>query len=188
MTKTRKLLLSLLIVGITGSLVSFGVFAAFSATTSNSNNSFSAGSVSISDNDGGTALYSVSNTKPGDFAESCIQVTYTGTVGNSVKLYRSAFSGGTGLDSYIDLAITKGTGTAADCSDFSGSTSVYSDTLTALGSTFAGGVSLTNASSQASWSQNDAVTYRVRATLQDDNAAQGLATGTHSLVFESQSN
>ncbi len=188
MTKTRKLFLSLLIVGVTGSLITFGVFAAFSATTSNPNNSFTAGTVSISDNDGGTALYSVTNKKPGDFAESCIQVTYTGTVTNSIKLYRSAFTGGSGLDSYIDLAITKGTGTAADCSDFSGATSVYSGTLTALGSTFAGGVALTNGASQASWTQNDAVTYKVRATLQDNNAAQGLATGTHSLVFESQSN
>jgi camelysin-like metallo-endopeptidase len=188
MTKTRKLLFTLLIVGVTGSLIAFGVFSAFSATTSNPGNSFAAGTVSLSDNDGGTALYSVSNKKPGDFAERCIKVTYTGTVGNTIKAYRSAFTGGTGLDSYIDLAITKGTGDAGDCSDFSGSTSVYSGTLNALGSTFAGGVALTNASGQASWSQNDAVTYKVRATLQDNNAAQGLATGTHSLVFESQSN
>jgi predicted ribosomally synthesized peptide with SipW-like signal peptide len=188
MTKTRKVLLTLAIVGVTGSLIAFGVFAAFSATTSNPNNSITAGTVSISDNDGGTALYSVTNQKPGDYAESCIRVTYTGSVTNSVKLYRSAFTGGSGLDSYIDLAITKGTGTAADCSDFSGSTSVYSGTLTALGSNWAGGVALTNASNAASWAQNDAVTYRVRATLQDNNAAQGLATGTHSLVFEAQSN
>lgn len=188
MTKTRKTLGTLVVVGIAGSLVAFGVFSAFSATTSNPGNSFAAGSVSISDNDGGTAVYNVSNKKPGDFAERCIKVTYTGTLGNSIKLYRSAFSGGSGLDSYIDLAITKGTGDAADCSDFAGSTSAYSGTLSALGSSFAGGVALTNASGQASWSQNDAVTYRVRGTLQDNNAAQGLATGTHSLVFESQSN
>jgi predicted ribosomally synthesized peptide with SipW-like signal peptide len=188
MTKMRKVLLSLAIVGVTGSLISFGVFAAFSATTSNPNNSFAAGTVSISDNDGGTAAYSVSNRKPGDFAESCVRVTYTGSLANTIKLYRSAFTGGTGLDQYVDLAITKGTGTAADCSDFSGSTSVYSGTLNALGSNWAGGTALTNGSNQASWSQNDAVTYRVRATLQDNNAAQGLATGTHSLVFEAQSN
>jgi hypothetical protein len=188
MTKTRKILLTLAIVGVTGSLISFGVFAAFSATTSNPNNSLAAGTVSISDNDGGTALYSVSNRKPGDFAESCIQVTYTGSVGNVIKAYRSAFTGGSGLDNYVDLAITKGTGTAADCSDFTGSTSVYSGTLNGLGSNWGSGVALTNGSNQASWAQNDAVTYKVRATLQDNNAAQGLATGTHSLVFEAQSN
>jgi hypothetical protein len=188
MTTTRKALLTLAIIGVVGSLTAFGAFAVFSSTTSNPGNSITAGTVSISDNDGGTAAYNVSNRKPGDFAESCIRVTYTGSLGNTIKLYRSAFSGGTGLDSYIDLAITKGSGTATDCSDFSGSTSVYSGTLNALGSNWAGGVALTNGAGQASWSQNDAVTYKVRATLQDNNAAQGLSTGTHSLVFEAQNN
>ena len=171
MNKTRKTLLSLLVIAAAGGLIAFGVFSAFSATTDNPNNSFAAGSVAISDNDSNVSLYSVSGTKPGDFAERCIRVTYTGTLASTVKLYRSAFAGGTGLDPYIDLAITKGTGTAGDCSDFSGSTSVYAGTLGALGTTFAGGVALTDQGGAAAWDLNDAV------DLQGQGDASGRQLG-----------
>jgi hypothetical protein len=186
MNTTRKFLTSLLVVGALGGAAAFGAFSAFSDTTSNPGNSFAAGSVTISDNDSGTALYNVSGKKPGDYAERCIKVTYTGSLPSTVKLYRSTFTGGTGLDSYIDLAITKGTGNQGDCSDFSGSTSVYSGTLNAMGIDFTGGVSLTNAGGSTTWNQNDAVTYKVRATLQDNNSANGKVTGTHSFTWEAQ--
>jgi hypothetical protein len=186
MNTIRKVLISLLVVGAVGGAAAVGAFSAFSATTSNPSNSFTAGSVSIGDNDSGTALYNVSGKKPGQYAERCIQVTYSGSLPATVKLYRSTFTGGTGLDSYIDLSITRGTGTAGDCSDFSGSTSVYSGTLNALGTDYTGGVSLTNGSGNGTWSQNDAVTYKVRATLQDDNGANGKATGTHSFTWEAR--
>src|SRR4051795_834935 len=106
----RKLLMTLVVVGVAGSAASFGVFSAFSSTTTNPGNSFSAGTVTIGDNDGGTAVYNPSGQKPGQFAERCIKVTYTGSLASTVKLYRSAFSSGSGLDQYIDLAVTKGTG------------------------------------------------------------------------------
>lgn len=187
-TKIRKTLLTLFVVGAAGSFATTGLFSAFSATTTNPGNQFAAGSVAIGDNDAGAAIYNVGSGTPGTFAEKCIKVTYTGTLGSTVKLYRSAFASGTGLDTYIDLAITKGTGDAFNCSDFSGSTSVYSGTLNALGTTFAAGVSLTNPTGGAAWAQNDAVTYKVRATLQDNSSAQGLVTGTHSFVWEAQNN
>ena len=186
MNTTRKLLISLLVVGALGGAAAFGAFSAFSSTTSNPGNSFAAGSVTIGDNDSGTALYNVSGKKPGDFAERCIKVTYSGSLPANVKLYRSTFTSGTGLDSYIDLSITRGTGDQGDCSDFSGSTSVYSGTLNTLGTDFTGGVSLTNGSGNATWAQNDAVTYKVRATLQDNNSANGKVTGTHSFTWEAQ--
>src|ERR1044071_7624334 len=64
-SKTKKLLASVLLVGVTASLAAFGVFSAFSSQTSNPGNSFSAGTVNISDNDGDTAAYTVSGGKPG---------------------------------------------------------------------------------------------------------------------------
>ena len=186
MSTARKLLLTALILGALGGAAGLGAYSAFSGTTSNPGDSFQAGTVAIGDNDTGAALYNVTNKAPGDYAESCIKVTYTGSLAATVKLYRSSFTGGTGLDAYIDLSITKGTGSQFNCSDFSGSTSVYSGTLSALGTTFAAGVALTNPSGNANWSQNDAVTYKVRATLQDNNSAKGLATGTHSFTWEAQ--
>jgi len=186
MSTARKLLLTALVLGALGGAAGLGAYSAFSGTTSNPGDSFQAGTVTIGDNDAGQALYSVANQKPGDFAEHCIKVTYTGSLPATVKLYRSTFTSGTGLDAYIDLSVTKGTGSQFDCSDFSGSTSVYSGTLSALGTSFGTGVSLSNASASTTWSQNDAVTYKVRATLQNNNSAQGLVTGTHAFTWEAQ--
>jgi predicted ribosomally synthesized peptide with SipW-like signal peptide len=188
MAKTRKILLTLVIVGAAGALASVGVFSAFSSTTTNSGNDFAAGTVTIGDNDGGTAAYNVTNGKPGSTQERCIKVTYSGSLPSTVTLYRSAFTGGTGLDGFVDVAVTKGTGDQANCSDFSGSTSVYSGELGAFPSSYGSGLSLTNGSGNAAWSQNDAVTFRVRATLQDDNGAQGLTAGTHSFTWEARNN
>jgi Camelysin metallo-endopeptidase len=188
MAKTRKILLTLATVGAAGALASVGVFSAFSSTTSNPGNEFAAGTVTVGDNDSGAAAYDVSNAKPGASDERCVKVTYSGSLSSTLTLYRSGFTGGTGLDDYVDLAITKGTGDQADCSDFSAGTSVYSGELKAFPSSFAGGLSLTNGSGNAGWNQNDAVTYRIRATLQDDNAAQGLTAGTHSFTWEARNN
>jgi hypothetical protein len=188
MAKTRKILLTLVIVGAAGALASVGVFSAFSSTTSNSGNDFAAGSVTIGDNDSDAAAYDVTNAEPGAYEERCIKVTYAGSLTSTVTLYRSAFTGGSGLDDFVDVAVTKGTGDQANCSDFSGSTSVYSGELDAFPASYGSGLSLTNGSGNAAWSQNDAVTYRVRATLQDDNGAQGLTAGTHSLTWEARNN
>jgi hypothetical protein len=188
MTRTRKILLTLVIVGAAGALASVGVFSAFSSTTSNTGNDFAAGTVTIGDNDSNAAAYDVSNAKPGATDERCIKVTYTGSLTSTVTLYRSAFSGGTGLDEYIDLSITKGTGDQFNCGDFSGSASVYSGELKDLPATFGSGLALTNYGGSATWSQNDAVTYRIRATLQDDGAAEGLTAGTHSFNWEARNN
>jgi predicted ribosomally synthesized peptide with SipW-like signal peptide len=194
MNRKKKVLLTLLVVGVVLGLIALGVFSAFSATTSNDNNNFRAGSVAISDNHSASALYDVTGAKPGDSSTaSCIKVTYTGSLGATVKLYRSAFTSGTGLDPYVNLALTKGTGNATDCSDFtpagSGS-SVYSGTLSALGTSYSSGsaVTLTNSSGSSTWSQNNAVTYKFVATLADDNNANGKVTGTHSFTWEAQNN
>ena len=184
----RKLLMTLVVVGLAGTSVSFGVFSAFSSTTTNPGNNFSAGTVTISDNDGGTSVYNASGQKPGEFAEKCVKVTYSGSLPSTVKLYRSAFAGGSGLDAFIDLSITKGTGNSFDCSDFSGSTAVPTTTLSAFPSSHGTGIALTNAGGSANWAQNDSVTYKVRATLQDDDAAQGLVAGSHSFTWEARNN
>ena len=79
MNKKEKGLLSLLLIGVLGTVAGLGVFGAFSSTTSNPNNEFAAGTVAISDNDSNTAMYNVANQKPGDSVTRCIRVTYTGS-------------------------------------------------------------------------------------------------------------
>ena len=87
MHTTRKVLLSLLVVGAIGSVVALGAFSAFSSTTSNDNNNFTAGTVTIADNDANAALYTLTNQKPGITTDRCIKVTYTGSLDSDVKLY-----------------------------------------------------------------------------------------------------
>lgn len=187
----RKVMLTLLVVGGVASLAGFGVFSAFSSTTTNPGNSFAAGSVNIADNDAGTALYNVTNKKPGDTATGCIKVTYTGSLPATVKLYRSAFAGGSGLDTYLDVNVTRGTGTNADCGDFTAAasgSSVYTGTLNAFNTSFASGISLSNGAGAGAWGQNDAVTYKFTVSLQDNNSANGLTSGVHSFVWEAHNN
>jgi hypothetical protein len=88
----------------------------------------------------------------------------------------------------VNLTVTKGTGNAENCSDFSGSTSVYSGTLSSFATDWTSGLALTNGSGNAAWSNGDAATYKFSAQVADDNNAKGLATGTHSFTWEAQNN
>jgi hypothetical protein len=189
----QKILLSLVVVGLVSGALVFGVFSAFSATTSNPDNAFGAGSVAISDNDSGTALYSVTNREPGDAVSKCIRVTYTGSLQSSVRFYRSTFTAGTGLDPYVQLKVERAdSGTVTDyatCAGFDATpTTEYDDTLANLGTGYAGGVTLEDSGGSANWDQNDAVDYKVTATLLDNNSGNGLITGTHSFTWEARNN
>src|SRR6478609_1530200 len=66
--------------------------AAFSATTTNPSNSWSAGQVSLSDDDGNTAMFTVTNAKPSDTGSKCIVVTSpsTQTYTTAAKIYASS--------------------------------------------------------------------------------------------------
>ena len=195
-SKSRKTILTVAVVALAAVAVSFAAYSAFSATTSNPGNSFAAGSVTLTANNTASAFYNVNAAKPGDASTpKCMKVTYTGSLPATVKLYRSAFTGGSGLDQYLNLTITKGpSGSATDCSDFpsTGTSVVYSGTLQGLGSTFADAtaVSLSNQAGTGAWANTDTVNYKVQASLPStvSNAANGLATGTHSITWEAQNN
>ena len=197
----RTILLSLAVLGAAGAVAGAGAFSAFSKTTSNDNNNVTAGDVTIGDNDAGSAAYSMPNAKPGDTDVHCIKVTYSGSLNSTVKLYRGA-TGGTAIDSDVNLVITKGTGSAFNCSDFtpaaSGS-SVYNGTLAGFtGTSWSNGTSLTNGAGSATWvaatggtpDSNSVVTYKIQATLSASapSSDQGLSTGTHSFTWEAQNN
>ncbi len=159
--------------------------AAFSAQTSNAGNDFTAGSVSLSDNDAGSAMFSgASLLKPGDVQVGCIEVTYSGSLDSVVHLYGST-TGGTGLEAYLDLQVERGDGT---CAAFGTATTVWATTDGDLGEFLAAAANY--GSGIDSWAPtgggpDDTVPYRFTITQQDDNAAQGL-TSTVSFVWEAQ--
>jgi hypothetical protein len=190
--RKQKLLLSLLVVGVTASIAAFGVFSAFSSQTSNPGNNFSAGTVNISDNDAGTAAYNVTGGKPGSTQTSCVRVLYTGSLDSDVHLYTPETIGT--LGQYVQLTIQPGTQATPNmnCSGFTASGSpAYSGTLSAWSTahnSYATGLTVLPTAVATKWATNDAVVYQVTATLLDNNSANGvtsgLTTGTHSFVWE----
>jgi hypothetical protein len=151
MSFARKLLATLLVCGLGAGTAAFATWSSFSSTTSNPSNSFSAGTVAISDNDAGATL-SIPQLSPGASSSGCIKVTYTGSLAAAVHLYGSTT--GT-LAQYLNLTITRGTQVSptfpsctcftADATNYVGSGAgvVYSGTLSAFATSytnFAGGL------------------------------------------------
>jgi hypothetical protein len=187
----RKILLSVLVIGALGSIVALGAFSAFSSSTTNPGNSFSAGTVAISDNDANGAMYNLTNQEPSDPKSNCIRVTYTGSLDSAVKLYTGSTLGAGAQ--YVDLTITPGTQGGAPafpaCTGFVASGApIYSGTLANFASShssWANGLAAPGPSA-ANWSTADNVVYRFTTTLQDDNSAQGASSGSHDFTWEAQ--
>ncbi len=150
--------------------------AAFSATTENTGNAFVAGTVTLTDNDAGSAMFNVSAIAGGDSAVGCIEVAYSGSLNPEVRLY-GASTAGDGLEAYLDLTIERGDGT---CAAFGtdGDLGVYLGAAT----DYATGVD--------NWQPtgggpDDTFPYRFTITLQDTSAAQG-GTATVDFTWEAQ--
>src|ERR1700704_5483357 len=163
MNRKEKLLLTFLLVGVLGGLASLGVFGAFTSTTSNSNNSFASGTVVIGDNDANSALYTVSNAKPGTTTSDCIKVTYTGSLASDVHIYTTSTVGT--LGPYVDLTITPGTQTGSpvfpSCTGFTPDAggALYTGTLANFATaknSYANGVVDNPGTVATSWVTNDA--------------------------------
>lgn len=193
MANKQKVLLSTLVVGVLCGLTTLGVFGVFSATTQNAGNEVSTGTVAISDNDAGSALYNVTGAKPGDTVSRCIRTTYTGSLPSNVHLYSTSTPGA--LAQYVDLTVTKGTqigGAFPSCTGFTADTAgvVFNGTLQGFEqarTSYATGVD-TNPGSQTSWVTGNSVVYKVDATLQltTPDAGQGASSGVHTFVWEAR--
>lgn len=188
MTGTLRLQIAATLAGM--AMVSGLVFqtssAAFSDTTANSGNSFTAGTVSLTDDDAGSALFSLSLMKPGDTSTKCIRVDYDGDIASAIKLY-GAVGAGT-LGQYLNLTINSGTGPAADgsCASFVAGTEIYNGTVGGFATTHAAwGSGLADANFVAD-DAADSRSYQIVVTLQDNNAAQGLSATGVSFTWEAQ--
>lgn len=159
--------------------------AAFSATTDNTGNAFAAGTVTLTDNDAGSAMFNTSAMKPGDTVVGCIEVTYSGSLDAEVRVY-GATTAGSGLEAYLDFTIERGDG---DCAAFGTSTAVWTNGVDGDMGIFMGAA--TNyASGVDNWQPtgglpDDTFPYRFTVTLQDNNAAQG-GTTTVDFTWEAQ--
>jgi predicted ribosomally synthesized peptide with SipW-like signal peptide len=139
--RKTKATLIVFLVGVIASVVGLATWSAYSSTTSNTNNQFQTGSVTLTDNDSGTAMFNMSGARPGDTVSKCITVSYTGSLTSNVKLYGAA-TGGNGLDQYLDLKVSRGAFSGATpsgmaCTDGAGSNFV-ADSVTYSGGNGAG--------------------------------------------------
>jgi len=170
--------------------------SAFTDTTTNPGNSFTAASVTVTNDKNGTALFNLSGLKPGDSGDNCIVVTYSGTYTNStVNFYvdnltdnstGSAWGGG------IQLTVTTGGGSCPVGSITGPTTPVNAQTLTALSAAhdFPGGTSMYAWATPATGATRPYnVHYQVSNALVDDGT-QGIQgkTVTVDLVWQAVTN
>ena len=134
---------------VSGALVWHSTNAAFTAQITNNASSWTAGTVVLQGDDGsnsataakGSALFTATNMKPGDTASKCLVITYNGsitTVG-AVKLFvkPADLTGDTGLQGQLNFVVKEGTGgSAASCTGFSPTGTVYTGTLAAMPTTY----------------------------------------------------
>ncbi len=188
--RNRKLLSSVLVLGVIGSVAGWGAFSAFTATTSNAGNEISAGSVVISQHAGATTLYSTSNQRPGDPISKCVRVTYGGSLTAAVKLYVSS---GVTNGSAFNVKVERGSGLASpdatmNCTGFSSESTAYNGGLGSFPTTYAGGVA--GKAGADTWDANQAVDYRFTISVVDDatpnahTSSQG--SGSHTFTWEAR--
>ncbi|HEY0239480.1 MAG TPA: TasA family protein [Friedmanniella sp.] len=176
-------------------LVTLGVvgqasYSAFSARVNNQGDNFAAGTVVLADDDSGTALFSLSNLKPGSSGSRCIAVTSTGSLPSAVKLYSTDAATTKGLATYVGWTVTQGTGGSfSSCSGFtalSSGSAVYSGTLagfTGSATTYATGVGSWVPAGNVSDTRTFQLAYAVSSSTPD--TAQG-GTATFGLTWEAQ--
>jgi hypothetical protein len=153
--------------------------AAFVAQNDNTGNQLTAATVTLTDDDSGTAMFAdVQNVVPGTPYVRCIDVTYAGTTDPlPVKLYAAGTPTGT-LAGYLDLTVEMGTRTDTafgTCGGFSSSGTLYTGgTLAAFGSTHG-----TYAAGRTTWDPavgTSVRTFRFTLGVQSNALAQGQTT------------
>ena len=170
-----------------GGLVWASSYSAFSATTSNPTNNWTAGTVALSDDDSNTAMFTASNLKPGATGTKCIAVTSTGSLASTVKLYGTSYATTNALAANINLKIEEGTGaTSSSCAGFTGGTTLYDGAMSTFGTSrtsFATGLSSWAPTGTASETKAYRITYALSASTPD--TAQG-GTAALGFTWESQ--
>lgn len=175
---------------ISGLLIWQASHAAFSDATTNPGNSWETGSVVITDDDEGVAMFTATNLAPGDSGSNCIATTYEGSLPADARFYAGGPESPQELAEHIDLTITKGQGGGfGSCEGFepaAETSGVYQGTLANLTSNntnFENGRVIGD-----TLEPGDVDTYMFEYTFSSDapNSVQG-GTATADFTWEAQS-
>jgi hypothetical protein len=138
MTSATKLNVAagMLAMALVSAMVVRASSAAFTGETVNEQNSWDTGTVVLTDDDGGSALFSSGNMRPGDDDTACIEVTYEGSLVPSGPVELSAtitdqtIVGGDGLGDDLVVEVRMGDdGVACTALPAGASSVVYSGAL-----------------------------------------------------------
>jgi hypothetical protein len=169
-----------------GAMVWQASYSAFSSATSNPTNNWSSGTVKLVDDDIDTAMFNVTNMKPGATGVKCINVTSTGSLASTVKLYGTSYATTNNLADNINLKVEQGTGsTSPTCTSFTGASTVHDGTLSAFGAktAFANGVGTWAPVGGVTDIKSFRITYTLNANTPD--SAQG-GTAAVGFTWEAQ--
>ena len=108
----KKVVISLIIVGVVLTVALVGAIALFTDSETNPSNSFSTGTVDLAINPT-SAMFTVGNMAPGDVQYSGIQMTNSGTLQLRYAMTTTA-DGNSTLDEQLDLTMDVVTGAGAD--------------------------------------------------------------------------
>ena len=133
-------------------------------------NSLSAGTVSITDDDGGRSLVELMNMAPRHVEEQCINVVYEGSI-VPVTLTLAATTNG-GLAPHVMMTVERGTGAGYDdCDNFEATETVFTGRLSDL-------VELSPVPLGRLLNQGDTISFRFEFELADEEAAVGQSSAT----------
>jgi hypothetical protein len=187
---TSRLLRTLAVVGVTGTVAGGGAFSAFTSQADSDVNRVAAGTVTLTDNDAGGALYQLDGATPGAASTPrCIRVSYTGSLGANVRLYTPSTVGAT-IAPHVNLLVEAGTQASPSfpsCTGFTAQRTVFTAALSTFPTTYAGGVA-DLPDGQTAWTNPSSVVYRVTASLSSSapDSVQGESTGDHTLRWEAR--
>ncbi|MFZ7086768.1 hypothetical protein [Curtobacterium sp. RRHDQ10] len=173
-----------------GVVVSTASYSAFSATTVNPTNNWTAGTVALTDDDSNTAMFAATGLKPGSTGSNCITVTSTGSLASAVKLYGTNSATTNAFNTYINVTVNQGTGGGfGSCSGFtplSTGGTLFTGTLANFASTYtnySNGLGTWAPTGTASESRVYQITYTVSSTAPNSAQAGTAALG---LTWEAQ--
>jgi spore coat-associated protein N len=152
--------------------VTVGSGAAFTAQSANPSNTFTAGTLTMTNSLDGAAVLTASNMKPGDTATGTVDIRNTGSLSGAFTLTRTNL---TNSDAGNPMSVRLNV-LVEDCGDFSSGTpacdasdpDIYNGTLDAMNGTYALGNFASN------------VQHRYRFTVTFDSAAGNVYQGDNS--------
>lgn len=180
----NKIISSLAALAVIVGAGSYGTFAAFSETASVNGNSFTAGTLDISDGGTTSAIFTLTGLRPGDAAvQKCVRVVNSGSLSfGSLKFY--GVQSGV-LAGYLQVQVERGTGATggatADCTGFTGGSVIVANGLLSAFPTSASPID--EGVDPTGWGAGQSKSYRITAQLPSSVTASAAEGATASLTL-----